>query len=407
MLKKILSSELGKGTLILFIAINLYNFLNFLFHFIMGRLLGPEDYGILAVLMSIVYIYGIPAEAIQNLIVRYTSKFNVKRKYGEIKFLMIKSIKRSIKISLYFFVIVTIMSIFLARFLRINFWLLELTNILIFLCISGPVFKGILQGRKKFALFGFSMIIESIFKLSFAIMFVLLGFKVFGAIIGLLIGVVFGIVFSFYFNKEILQERKKTVKFDGIYSESIPYFIAMIAIFIALSLDIILAKRFFSPELAGKYSVLSMIGKMIFFGTISIGKAMFPISTENHETNKDSSKIFRKSLFIILCLCIIASLAFLIFPKLIIEILYGNQYIEMAPFLVYSGLSLSFLSLANLIIIYGLSIKRIRKPYLMFIFLIIEIILLFSFHNNIREYVISFMLSNIIMFIGSIFLVRR
>ena len=78
MFKKSLSSGLGKGAIILFITLNIFNFLNYLFHFVMGRMLGPEDYGVLAVLMSIMLIYNIPTEAIQNLISRYTSKFNFK-----------------------------------------------------------------------------------------------------------------------------------------------------------------------------------------------------------------------------------------------------------------------------------------------------------------------------------------
>ncbi len=53
MIKRIWSSELGRGAIILLVMINIYNVLNFAFHFSMARLLGPADYGILAVLMSL------------------------------------------------------------------------------------------------------------------------------------------------------------------------------------------------------------------------------------------------------------------------------------------------------------------------------------------------------------------
>ena len=99
MIKDLLKSEFGKGTIILFFTMNVYNFLNFLFHFAMGRMLGPSDYGVLAVLMSIVYIYGVPTEAIQNIISKYTSNLNYKKKDGKIKFLMIKSLRKGFNIS--------------------------------------------------------------------------------------------------------------------------------------------------------------------------------------------------------------------------------------------------------------------------------------------------------------------
>src|SRR3989338_1959753 len=96
-LKKKFSNELGRGAFILFITINIFNLLNFLFHFSMGRLLGPAAYGILAVLMSLVYIYNIPSEAIQNIISRYTSKFNIKKEHGKIKSLLFKGLFKGIK----------------------------------------------------------------------------------------------------------------------------------------------------------------------------------------------------------------------------------------------------------------------------------------------------------------------
>ena len=99
MFKKILSNDLNKGIIILFITINIFNFLNFVFHFSTARLLGPADYGVLAVLMAIVNIYGVPAEAIQNMITKYSSKFNSKKEYGKIKFLMGKSLRKSLRIA--------------------------------------------------------------------------------------------------------------------------------------------------------------------------------------------------------------------------------------------------------------------------------------------------------------------
>ncbi len=407
MLKKILTSELGKGALVLFITINLFNFLNFLFHFSMGRMLGPEDYGILAVLMSLVYFYAIPTEAIQNIISRYTSQFNIKKEYGKIKFLLLKSLNKTFKISIILFLFLVLIGIFLSFFLQINFWLIFITNIFIFFSVSMPITRGVLQGRKKFSSLGINMVIEALLKLVFAISLVIFGFKVFGAITGAILGCLFALVFSLYFNKDILKTKEQKTSFEGIYLQSAPYFITIFVIFISLSLDIILAKRFFSPELAGQYAALSMLGKIIFLGTISISKTMFPLTSEKHDCNKDSSKLFKKSMLIIVLLCSFAVLIYALFPKLIIMILYGSQYIAMAPFLIYSALALSFLALTNIVLMYNLSINKLRKYYYLFLFPVIQVILLVLFHNTILEYIFALMVSNIVMFIGSLILVKK
>ena len=407
MVKKFLSSEFGKGAIILLITLNLFNMLNFVFHFAMGRLLGPEGYGVLAVLMSIMYIYGVPSEAIQNIVSNYTSKFNLKKQNKKIKYFMFRALKKGFVTSFIIFLILTIIGIFLAKFLNINFWLIFLTNIFIFSSFSNPITKGVLQGRKKFTKLGVNFIIESTLKLVFSVSLVIFGWKVFGAIIGVLMGIFAGLIFSFYFNKDILKEKEKKTSFDGIYIQSIPYFISMLVILIAFSMDIILAKRFFSPEIAGQYSVLSMLGKIIFFGTLAISKAMFPLTTEKFENRVDTFKIFKKSFLIVTLLSLVVVLFYYFIPKTIIGILYGKQYIGMAPYLAYSGIALSFLSLSNLILLYGLSINKIKKSSYLFLFLIFEAILFLFFHSNIQEYILAFMISNIVMFIGTLFFLNK
>jgi len=406
MIKKIFSSELGKGALVLVVMMNIFNLINFLFQFVMGRVLGPEGYGTLAALMSLTYIYTIPTEAIQNIIAKYTSKFNLKKQNKKIKFMMFKFLKKGFKVGVWIFLIAAIFSIFLSKFLGINYWLILITNLFIFWSFSNPITNGVLQGRKKFKLLGINLIIMSVLKLFFSLSLVILGFKVFGAIWGVILGIFSGLVFSFYFNKDILKEKEEKTTLKEIYPKSIPYFITSLVILLMLSIDILLAKRFFSPELAGKYAVLSMLGKIIFFGTIGISKAMFPLASEKHETKGDHFDIFKKSFIIIIFLCIISVMIYAFFPKLVVGILYGNQYLDISSNLIYAGLALSFLSLGHLILVYGLSTNKLRKSGYLFLFLIIEIVLLSFFHASIKEYLIALTISNAIMFAGSFFFIK-
>lgn len=407
MIKRFISSELGKGAIILFLMMNLANLLNFIFHFAMGRMLGPKDYGTLAVLMSLIYIYGIPVEAIQNLISRYATKLNSNREYGKLKFLLFKSLRRGGMFGFVIFLILIPISFFIGKFLSINPFLIIIANLFIFSAFSSTIGRGILQGRKRFKLFGSSLIVESVFKILFSVLFVFFGMQIFGAIIGAVIGFVLGILVSVYFNFDLFMVKTKEVKFNEIYLESVPYFITTIVIILIFSLDIILAKRFFSEELAGQYAVLSMIGKMVYFGTISIGKAMFPLTSEKAENGQDSKKLFLKSFFVVGAICLCAVFAFLVLPEFIVWILYGSAYVEMASYLVYSGISFSFLALSNLVLIYALSINKLKRSYFLFFFLLVEIVLLSLFHDSILEYILAFMFSSIVMFVGSLFFIRK
>jgi O-antigen/teichoic acid export membrane protein len=405
--EKLKNDELLKGSVILFFTMNLYNFLNYFYHFLMARLLGKVDYGTLAVLFSFIYIFSIPSEAIQNIITSYVSKLNLNKEKGKIKYLFVKSISKGLFFSLIAFLIFAIAAYFISNFLDIKFLLLVFTGILIFFSILMPMIRGVLQGEKKFSKLGYSMIIEGVFKVILGISIFYLGWKVYGAIFAVIISVIISFIVGLLFIKDILKNEKKETKFEGIYNYSIPYFISIFVIVLMYSLDIVFAKRFFSPEEVGIYAVASMIGKMIFFGTFAISKSMLPLASEKHESGEKTSFLLKKSLKIVSLISIIALIIYLFFPKLIIRILFGSQYLEASNILFFIGLALTLLSFSNVILLYKLSTNKIKKPYILLIFVFIEIIGFIVFHSSLLEFSISFLISNAIFFIFLLILNKR
>lgn len=411
MFKKIKSfgkDELVKGSLILFFMINIYNLLNYIFHFSMARMLGPSDYGILVVLMSIVYIFSVPSEAIQNIITNYTSRLSIKKEFGKIKFLVFKSLKRSFVISFIIFLVFIPIAFFLSSFLKIDLFLFLITGILIFFIFSLPILRGALQGRKKFVSLGLNMILEGSIKVPLAIFLVFVAWKVYGAISAVLVSVFLAFIFGFFFMKDIIKTKKQEDEFKGIYSYSLPFFISILSIVLVYSLDVIFVKRFFSSEIAGKYAVASMLGKMIFFGTSAISKAMFPLSSESYENGKKTSFLLKKSLKIVFLISGIALLFFLFFPSLIIKILFGSAYTDVSSILFILGLSLTILSFTNLIILYGLSINKIKKnSFYLLIFVILEIALFSIFHSSLLQFSLVFLMTNLLMLFYSLMIIKK
>lgn len=399
-LKNYVGSELGKGSLILFVMINVFNFFNYAFHFAMARLLTPADYGVLGVLLSFVYIYSLPSEAIQGIFSKYTSKFGENKK--RVKFLIVKGFRKSLQYGLISIVIADIIAIFVSKYLNINFWLIFLTNFLIIFILFVSILRGILQGKKKFYGLGWSMIIDAVSKLLIGIGMVLIGFQVFGSVVGIILGVVISIFYSIFVLREFIFQDSEEDELQGMKGYSTSFIGAMIAIVFTYSLDIILARRFFDADIVGKYAAISMLSKMIFFGTIPISKALFPISSEKFHNKESTKNLFYKSALIVFTLCAISIAFFILFPKQLIGILFGSKYLDFSPYLIFTGIALTFLSFTNLIILYGLSIERFKKFYLLFVFIILEIYLLFTFNANILQFCLAFMFSNIFMFLGSL-----
>lgn len=404
---RIVGDELIKGSFILFVMINVFNLFNYIFHFSMARLLGPEEYGILAVLFSFLYIFSIPTESIQNIITSYTSRLNAKNEYGKIKCLFLKSIKKSIILSILIFILYLPIAYLISPLIKVDFLLLAITGLFIFLFTSTPITRGVIQGQKKFILLGMNMISEGFLKVVLGISAVLIGWKVYGAIFAVILACVFALIFGVFSIRGLLKGRNEEAGFEGIYNYSIPYFFTAICITLMYSLDVIFAKRFFSEETAGIYAVISMLGKMIFFGTLAVGKAMLPLTSEKHESGEKTGFLLAKSLKIIGLISILALFFYLLFPKLIIAILFGSKYLSGSNILFFVGLSFTFLSFTNIIMLYKVSTKKIRNTPFFLIFVLIEITLFIFFHSTLLQFSLSFLFSSLIFFLASLFLLIK
>lgn len=405
MIRKIFENELWKGSLIFLILINIVNVLNFLFRFVTARLLGPAEYGTLAVIISFTLILSVSNEAIQNLFSKKTSEIKGEKEYlGKIKYLIKKSLRKSTKIAAILFVLLVIVSIILSEIFKIKLFLFAIASLLIFHAFYSSVLKGILQGEKKFFDLGIVSIFESLLKLILATLFVLLGAGIIGAVGGMVLGIFLSVLILFYISRKRFKEREVKVKLNKIYTQSTPYFIITIVTLLMLNIDIFLARIYFNPEMMGLYAVLSDMGKILFFATVAIGNVMFPLTSEKN--NKKPRKDFFKALSLMFFMGLLGVIFFSLFPEQIVQILFGEEYISIAQYIMYSGIALVFMGLTKLTLLYGLSRDKMRNPYKFFLIPFVAILILKIFHGSILQYSLAFMFSNIIMFILGLFLIK-
>jgi len=312
-------------------------------------------------------------------------------------------------ISTIFFIIFAIISLFLSSNLNISYPLLIFTGIFIIGSFIYPIVAGILQGMKKFGVLGFNSIINCTIKLVLALILVALGFKVYGAVAGFVFGVFAAFFIVFISIREITSAKKEDMKIEMFSRSSIYTIIAMLFMVSLYSLDVIFAKTFFTPEIAGKYAVISMIGKIILFVILSITTAMFPINSEKFAKGYETKHILKKVLGFSTFLCILALLFMIIFPKFIISLLFGSAYTSFSGILLYIGISFSFIALLNVLLLYIISIDKLRAIELisMALFLVLQIILFTLFHSNITQFSMAFMISSIMAFLGGLLLLNR
>jgi len=400
-----LKNELIKGGIILFILMNLFNFLNYLFQFFMARMLTLSDYGIFATLMSLIYILNVPTESIQLIASKYSSKFYQEKNIGKIKTLWEKMTKKGIFSAIFIYLAYIPLAIFLSYFLKIDIKLLLIAGFMIFFVFIFPTNRGILQGQKKFFGLGLSFLIESLLRIIIGVFLVFLGLKVYGAIWGSVLGICFAYLISFMFIKKIMIIKRESIQINEWKSFSKSAFLMFLVFLFMLSLDILLAKRFFSEETVGIYAVASLLGKTIFFAISPISKAMFPLISENGKRN--SKKLLIQTILLTSIIGLLAIVLFFLFPSLIISFLFGEKYLPGGEILGLLGISFLILSFANVLMHYLLSFEKIKNIKLFLIFPLIQIGILGLFHKNLFEYALGLGASFIILLFGFLLMIKN
>ncbi len=399
-----ISKDLIKGSLILLIAFNVTNVLNFLFQFSMVRALSVEDYGTLAALFSIIYILTIFTEGIQTILAKYSSKI---KDEGAAKNLFKRSLAKSFKVSLFVFAAYLFISILLSRLMDIEYLLLALNGLVVFVSFLIPVGRGVMLGMKKFNSLGANLISESILKIILAIFFVWLGWRVYGAIFAVVLAAIVAFFFLFVSLRKIMKSKEKSFNVGNIYSYSTPVFAITALVTLFYSVDVIIAKIFFSSAIAGYYAIASIIAKTIFWGTQPISRAMFPYSSEHSENKKKTRNFLFNAVIMVLICVVISIIVVLLAPKLLVFIFSGKYIKETADILIYNALAMSFLSFTNLILLYKLSVNRLKRYEYLSVFLVFEIGMLCLFSNNLLTFSMAYAISSLLFLVGTIILLEK
>jgi len=378
------------GSAVLFIGNMIANVANYLYHLLMGRMLGPSDYGILESLISLLYLMEIPLMTLSVVVVKYVSQFK-----GEERYKAIGKLYHKLNSQLMLFGILGLICFFLfipllAKILRLdNYLWLVMIGLVVFVTIFSGINRSVLQGLSKFFELSLSGVIECLGKLFLSIVFLVIGLKVSGALGAMLIAGVLGYLLSKYFVKDKVKKfdlsenlgRRTMIKY------SLPIFVSMLSLTSLFSTDIILARYYLTGFDAGLYSALAVLGKIIFFISGPIGMVMFPLISEYKAKEQNYRKIFLQSLGIVALVSAGMSIIYFIAPNFIVSMLYGTDYLKAASSLGLFAVFLSFFSIVSLFVNYYISINKYKLILLTFPAAILQVVFIIIFHQNINQLV--------------------
>lgn len=389
MIKKIqliLSNPITSGTLVMVAGSMGINIVNYIYHLIMGRVLGPAHYGALASIYSILYIVSIIPQSSSITIVKFISaaKSDAERAH------IFHEVHRLVqKVALWGSLFLILISIPLQHFLNVDslFAVLCVAPIFYF-SITTTVNQAAMQGTLSFTGVVITNLVSSLGKLILGLLFIWFGWALGGAILAVAIGVFMAYVISKkYIKKLLIRDKLKENIFQikTFITYSGPVIVQALAFTSLFTVDVILVKHFFGDFDAGLYAALSTLGKIIFFAASPITSVMFPIVSRNKSEGKNVKKVFFITLGITIGVSFTIVLMYWLLPSLTITLLYGTKYISAASNLVWMGLFIAIYTVSQQIVNYFLSIDIVHIVIIPAIAAILQILLIWFFHNSILQ----------------------
>jgi len=402
------------------------NIFNYLFHFVVGRMLGPTDYGVVGSLLSILMILTIPAATIKITLTKFASKLMIFGKKREAI-----ALKNSLKKDLLFYAVPIFFVVLLIRGIlsktleidAINFFFVAA---IFFIQLLTPLEQGILSGFKKFKLISFSGAVGFFLKFILSLIFVAAGMKVKGVLFAILIAFSTSYLINYLpvlfltikqhesfldlFKINKIKQRihkSSSENLIGLYKYSLPVAISIASLTLLVNIDILLVKLFFAGEQAGYYIAASTLSKIIIFLSTTVANIMFTDVARLHALARKTKNLLSKALKTTFLLALIGAIGYIIFSKLNTYILYGKDFMSAAPFISLFSIVALFYAMISIIVIYALAIENYSIFWALIPATILQPILIFIYHPTVKAVLNINIFINIALFLTLWVIVRN
>ncbi|QLJ52176.1 MAG: hypothetical protein Sv326_0001 [Candidatus Fermentimicrarchaeum limneticum] len=256
-----MKTSVSKGTFYLLVAQVIFLAAGYATHIALGRIMGPELYGVWGVvlgLMSIVTL--IPTAGIPIAVSKFIS--SDEKRAGSI-------LKESLKIQLALCTIIFLIYFSSAGLIANAFsderfiLYVRLTSVSIFLVGISSVYSGYLNGVRYFGKQSLVSIAHSLTKLT-AILLVVVGLGVLGAIFGYLLSYLASLLLVLWFSRLVRGDGK--FEWRKILYFSMPVVAYSVFSNLLPNIDILMIKSLLRNDtLVGYYNSASTIGKLFYF----------------------------------------------------------------------------------------------------------------------------------------------
>ncbi|WP_298545073.1 sugar isomerase [uncultured Aquimarina sp.] len=361
---------------------------NYLYNLLLGRILGPELFADAALLITFLLVLSFIAMTFQIA----TAKFSV---------LFEKQVFTTfVNISYRYATITgTILGVLIIAFAKDLQQIFNTQSHLMFTIFGFgiPIYfimsvnRGMYQGKKKFDNLAITYHGEMMSRL--LITLILIYFLPFKPSILIAVGILisFGFGLMPFRTKRISILKKQILSKE--HSKHVIQFFVLTAFYegtqiIINNSDILLVKHYFDLYEAGLYASLALIGRVVYFVAWMFVMLLLPKVVQKQKDGQSHTAILFKYVSYIVLLSVIIISGCYLFPKLVIDLMFGSDYMTIAPLLWKYAVATSLFAISNIFAYYFLSLDRYIPVVISGLLGISQVVLIIFYHDSLTQVVL-------------------
>ena len=362
---------------ILWTGMMVNNGLTYVTQVLVVRLLGQQEFGVFASLISLLYLLLLPAAGLQTVVARKVAELQAAPSPQTVDSHVRLWIKLAFIVGTAMALLVIAVSPWLASFLHLDSaWVIVLMAPAGLVGTLLPAARGFLQGSEKFPFLSANLGLEGLCRLLFTLGLAYLAASAAAAAIGYGLASLGPLL--------VLLPMLRRMRGDAAATESLDamtwvIIISSTVLIVLPNLDVLFARHFLSATDAGSYAGAVILGRVIIFAASTVPMVMIPLVIRRVEARAPALRLFVWSFGLTLLIAGAVLLLPVMWPSEVISLLYGPQFSISVSLLITYGVSMVLYSLVNLCasLLFAFSYRRVAWVMVAAVFLETALVLIF------------------------------
>ena len=369
------------GGAFLLAASTAVNFGNYGFNVLAGRLLGPQSYGALASLVSLLSLVAVGGMTLQMVMAREVASDHAGHATAGLT-------RFATKCALLLTLAFAIASWPLQRFLELPSALpVAMVGVCAATSLWAGAFRGRLQGRAQFAALGLSMFADPVARLVAFFCLFAVGLRLMAGISAYAIGFLAACAVAAWLLTRSTEPSRQPPHHGtadpGRYTLLAGAAILGLSVFL-YQVDTIVARAALPPEEAGLYAAGAIISRSLLFAGSTAPMIMLPLVAREHQTDRRVRTLALTFAFAV-GVAGAGLVAFVVAPGVVIALVFGDAYEALGRDLPLLGLAMCLFTAANVGLNYLFATRSIRILIPLCILCAVQCLMLALFHDSVRQ----------------------